>query len=612
MEKRIAKAKDILRKTFGYRKFRPLQEEIIRAVVSRRDSLVIMPTGGGKSLCYQIPSLIFDGLAIIISPLISLMKDQVMQLREFGIQAVYLNSALSWDEYQRNMNDILYGNTKMLYVAPETLCLERTIDLLRQVKVSLFAIDEAHCISEWGHDFRPEYRQIVDVKKLFPETRTIALTATATPRVQEDIEKNLDLEKPQKFVASFDRKNLMLEVIPKRNAKAKLINFIRKFTNQSGIIYCATRKNVEKLSDLLVDEGFSALPYHAGLDNEIRHENQEKFIRDDVQIIVATIAFGMGINKPNVRFIVHYDLPKNLESYYQQIGRAGRDGMSAHCLLLYSYGDVRKIKYFIDDKVGREKEVAERHLRKMIDYAESYSCRRKPLLSYFGEEYVEESCEMCDNCNSEPKDMIDMTIPAQKFLSCVKRTGEIFGSNHIIDVLKGSEGKRVLELEHEKLSTYNIGSEYDRTQWRDLSRQFEKMELLHLNEHRGLELTQKAWKVLRGLEKVYAFLPEPRKSQKYRPKKAGKQRFEDIEYDEELFEVLRQHRKAIADEAGIPPYAVFPDRTFVEMAKVLPRTKAAMMRIHGVGKHKYRRYGNLFIDIITEYCDDKGIEQITG
>ncbi|MGK7370680.1 MAG: RecQ family ATP-dependent DNA helicase, partial [Candidatus Halalkalibacterium sp. M3_1C_030] len=394
----IKEAKKKLNDVFGYESFRPLQEEVIQQVLNKKDALVIMPTGGGKSLCYQIPAIIFEGLTIVVSPLISLMKDQVEQLHQYGIPAVYLNSSLTPEEYQANIEKLKSGSVDMLYLAPETLLMPKTRELLSGLDIDCFTIDEAHCISEWGHDFRPEYRQLVEVRKDFPNASCLALTATATPRVRQDIKNTLGMKDSETYLASFDRKNLFLKVADKDGPTDQVLDFLYTRKKQSGIIYCFSRRQVDELYVDLKKEGHSVKPYHAGLSEKVRSRNQEAFIRDDVNIIVATIAFGMGINKPDVRFVVHYDMPKNIESYYQQIGRAGRDGLRADCLLLFSYSDTQKIRYFINQKEDEEKKIAEQHLKSLLKFLEATECRRKPLLNYFGEEYEKDECGMCDNC----------------------------------------------------------------------------------------------------------------------------------------------------------------------------------------------------------------------
>jgi ATP-dependent DNA helicase RecQ len=594
-------AKRILKEVFGYDEFKPLQREIIEAVLAKRDTLVVMPTGAGKSLCYQIPAIILGGLTVVVSPLISLMKDQVDQLGEFGVSAVFLNSSLLPHEYSRNVEKVRSGGAKLLYVAPETLLMEKTLELLAESNVVGIAIDEAHCISEWGHDFRPEYRQLVDVREKFPRAGCIALTATATERVRKDIAESLRFDKPASFTASFNRENLHLEVIPKRNPTEQTIEFIRAFPNQSGIVYCFSRRQVEELAEDLSAEGFSVRPYHAGLEDDLRNENQELFVRDDVQIIVATIAFGMGIDKPNVRFVVHYDLPKNIESYYQQIGRAGRDGLRAHCLLLFSYGDAAKIRFFFEEKEGLEKRVAQMHLDRMIDFCEEEECRRVPLLKYFGEEFVGGNCKACDNCLGESRDKADVTIAAQKFLSCMFRTDEIFGEGHIIDILRGSKAKKLVERGHDKLSTYGIGMEFSKVQWSSLARQFVRMGLLEKDvKHGSLKLTKKGWGVLKGEAKVEAYLKE----------RAGDYRTsEGKAYDTALFEILRAERKRIADNAKLPPFTIFHDRTLIEMATYFPRSLDSLGNIFGVGRAKLDKYGEVFVRLIADYAEKEGIEE---
>ena len=600
----ISRAKTVLGDIFGYDEFRPLQREIIGNVLKKRDTLVIMPTGGGKSLCYQIPALIFKGLTIVVSPLISLMKDQVEQLTELGVPAVVLNSSLSNEEYSRNLERVKKNGVKLLYLAPEALLTTGMLSMLSSLQVDCLAIDEAHCISEWGHDFRPEYRQLVGVRSRFPFATCVALTATATPRVQEDIKNNLKFDASNEFIASFNRENLFIQVTPKNNPTSQTIEFLRNYPDQSGIIYCFSRRQVDDLYETLKSRGYSVRPYHAGLSNTKRTQNQELFIRDDVQIIVATIAFGMGINKPNVRFVIHFDLPKNIETYYQEIGRAGRDGLRAHCLLLFSYADIQKIKYFINQKDDHEQQVANIHLNSMLQFAETNGCRRIPLLTYFGEDYSTEKCDMCDNCLAGEKKRVDITIPAQKFLSCVKRADEIFGANHIIDVLRGSQSKKVLKFGHTTLSTYGIGKEYSRKQWFHLARQFiQKGLIVQDTKYGSLKLTEKAYDVLKGRELVFGILEE-----EHFPDRKEKKKKYEYEHDHVLFEKLRKRRKELADKAGIPPYVIFPDKTLIEMAAFFPRSGESLLHIHGVGSVKYNKYGTIFMNIIDEYCQEHNIE----
>ena len=595
----------ILKETFGYDTFRPLQREVIENVMARRDTLAVMPTGGGKSLCYQIPSLLFDGLTVVVSPLISLMKDQVEQLRAFGVPALFLNSSLGPQEYQENMDYVKRGEVKLLYVAPETLLTPRILTLLAGLKVDCLTIDEAHCISEWGHDFRPEYRQLVQVRKQFPQAVCLALTATATARVRQDIRSTLQFATSNEFVASFNRENLFIEVLPKRDATRQTMDMLERYKDQSGIVYCFSRKQVDDLASYLISRGYSARPYHAGLEDIERKRNQEAFIRDDAQIIIATIAFGMGINKPNVRFVIHYDLPKSIEGYYQEIGRAGRDGLPAHCLLLYSYADVAKLNYFIDQKEGEERRVAIQHLNAIVGYAEDEtSCRRKPLLNYFGESYAADNCSNCDNCNSSPTPLTDVTIPAQKFLSCVKRAGEKFGAGHITDILLGSKNEKVLRWGHEKLSTYGIGGELTQKQWMRLARQLLSMGYLKQEgEYRTLGLTPKALEALRKRAPIMGVLQEAERVKKKEGKKEG------IEYNHALFAILRQKRKEMADEAGVPPYVIFPDRTLTEMAAYYPQSTAGLLNISGVGQVKLVQYGDAFLDVIRAYSEKHGLKE---
>ncbi|MBW1699596.1 MAG: DNA helicase RecQ [Deltaproteobacteria bacterium] len=599
----MEKAKHILKGVFGYDEFRSLQENIIENILLKKDTLVIMPTGGGKSLCYQIPALIFEGLTIVVSPLISLMKDQVEQLTEMGVAALFLNSSLSLTEYRRNVERIKKAETKLLYIAPETLLKPNLLEMLSTVEVDCLSIDEAHCISEWGHDFRPEYRQLIQVREHFPKAVCIALTATATPRVRKDIKASLGFDESNEFIASFDRENLFIHIVPKTTPLNQTVEFIKKFPDQSGIIYCFSRRQVEDLSEALSRKGFSVKPYHAGLSEMDRNKNQDLFIRDDIQIIVATIAFGMGINKPNVRFVVHYDLPQNLESYYQEIGRAGRDGLRSDCLLLFSYGDIQKIKHFINKKDDQEQRVANIHLNALLSFIETEICRRIPLLKYFGEDYPASACTMCDNCMIVKKDLVDITVPAQKFLSCVKRTGERFGAGHIIDVLRGSKAKKVLRFRHQYLSTYGIGLDYSKKQWFHISRQLIQKGLMSQDlEFGSLKLTEKAWDVLRGKENILGFIEDEWTEEA--PEKET-----DLEHDRLLFDELRKKRKVLADDAHVPPYVIFSDKSLIEMATFYPHTKETFLDIHGVGTEKCAKYSSHFLNVIKEYCSEHNIKE---
>lgn len=599
----LKEAQTTLKKIFGYDTFRPLQADVIANILNRKDTLAVMPTGGGKSLCYQIPALIFEGLTVVVTPLISLMKDQVEQLTELAIDAAFLNSTLSRAQYLKTTQRIRDNQLSLLYVAPETLLLPRTLDLLQSIKVDCLAIDEAHCISEWGHDFRPEYRRLVDVRARFPKAVCAAFTATATPLVQKDIKKSLNFASSDQFIASFNRENLFLEIMHKQDAEYQTIHFLKQFPDQSGIVYCTTRKQVDELAEWLSDGGFSVRPYHAGLSDQERRSNQELFIRDDVQIMVATIAFGMGINKPNIRFIVHYDLPQNIESYYQQIGRAGRDGLNAHCLLLFGYGDISKIRYFIDQKGDQEQRNARIHLDAMVAFAESELCRRIPLLNYFGEKYAEQDCRMCDNCQNNNDEVQDVTVAAQKFLSCVKRTGECFGAGHIIDILRGSKSQKIIKFRHDHLPTYNIGPEYSKKEWYYLSRRFIQKGLLKQDQqYGGLSLTDNAWPVLQGDTVVTSRMQKGQKDYKKRAQ-------ETDQADHALFDILRKERKAIADKANVPPYVIFSDKTLLEMAIYFPQSTNSMLTIYGVGATKNARYGNTFLRLIQDYCSKNNLDE---
>jgi len=493
----------------------------------------------------------------------------------------------------------------LLYVAPESLLTPRILSLLDSIQVDCLTIDEAHCISEWGHDFRPEYRQFVAVLQRFPNAVCLALTATATERVRQDIRTTLNFATTNEFIASFNRENLYIEVVHKHDPVQQTIQILDHHKDQSGIIYCFSRRQVDELAAYLTSKGYSARPYHAGLEDAERKKNQEAFIRDDAQIIVATIAFGMGINKPNVRFVIHFDLPKSIESYYQEIGRAGRDGLPAHCTLFYSYSDVAKINYFIDQKEDSEKRVAIGHLDAIIRYAEDkLTCRRKPLLHYFGESYAADNCSNCDNCTSAPTALTDITIPAQKFLSCVKRADERFGAGHIASILLGSKNKKILRWGHETLSTYGIGTELTKKQWMHLARQLLTMGYLKQEgEYRTLSLTVRALESLKKRETIMGVIQEAERVQK-----KGKRK-EEVEYNHTLFDILRQKRKVMADEAGVPPYVIFSDRTLTEMAAYYPQSAESLLNISGVGQVKLRQYGETFLEVIKTYCEKHGLEE---
>lgn len=592
---------DYLKYYFGYDHFRPGQRKIIEEAVNGKDLLVIMPTGGGKSLCFQLPALLKHGIMIVISPLIALMQDQVQALQDNGIQATFINSSLTYDEINYREQEILLGKLKLLYVSPERMVSDRFIFFLEQVSkrvgIAGFTIDEAHCISEWGHDFRPEYRQIQHLRYRYPEIPIFAFTATATHRVQEDILNQLKLKNASVHIASFNRTNLYYEVIPK-DGKRSYNQLYRKIKEQegSGIIYCLSRKTVDEIAGLLQKDGIKALPYHAGMDDQQRMINQTRFIRDDVDIMVATIAFGMGINKPDVRFVFHYDLPRNLESYYQESGRAGRDGESSHCAIFYSRSDINKVRYFIEQKENlKEKIVAEKQLQTMIDYVEGTECRRTLQLRYFGEKF-KGNCGQCDNCRY-PKPIEDWTIESQKFLSCIYRSSQRFGMNHIIDILLGSANKKVLENGHHLLSTYGIGKDRSKDDWKHLGRFLinqgwvtESPDQYHI-----LKLNDASWQILRKQKQVYLAVHKRTDIDNkghYNPKQAEA---------EMLFDRLRLLRKKLADKHQVPPYVIFADSSLKLMAQRQPQSLAEFAKISGVGEHKLKQYGDAFVSEIRDF-----------
>lgn len=605
-----------LNKYFGYTTFLPQQENIVHDILNKKDILALMPTGGGKSLCYQLPALMLDGMAVVVSPLIALMKDQVDGLVANGVPAAYINSSLSPSEIHNVKVRAERGEVKLLYAAPERLMTPEFLDFMKRLQVSLFAIDEAHCISEWGHDFRPEYRKLTTLKQSFPGVPIIALTATATGYVQDDIAQQLNMSDCVRYRASFNRKNLYYRVEPKVDAYRQLLKYLEAHKRDSGIIYCHSRKRVDTLTASLQKDGYRALSYHAGMTPEDRSANQERFIKDDAEIIVATIAFGMGIDKTNVRYVIHYDLPKNIEGYYQETGRAGRDGLDSDCILFYSYADKAKIEYFIRQKPDqKETDIAYKKLGEMTGYAEGSTCRRKVLLGYFGEDFEDENCGACDVC-LEPREKFDGTIAAQKVLSCVHRSGGSFGINHIIDILLGAKNQKVLERNHDTLSTYGIGKEYSKRQWQLIIRELVHLGVLTLEGDRYpvLRLNEKSRDVLLNEERVLLTKPaaEP---EKMRSKAASAGRAADaaaniagagadVTFDQDLFEILRNLRKTLADEEGLPPYIIFHDKTLKEMATYFPADTSALSGISGVGEVKLKKYGDKFLEKITEYCGE--------
>jgi len=589
-----------LKKHFGYDEFRPLQQEIVSDALAGRDVFALMPTGGGKSLCFQLPALLRDGLTIVVSPLISLMKDQVDALQTSGIAATFLNSALDRHEAVERLRGLNRGQYRMLYLAPERLMLDGFLQRALNWNVTQIAIDEAHCISEWGHDFRPEYRELKKLRRHLPDVPIMALTATATKRVRKDIVDQLHLDNARCYVASFNRPNLTYRVVPKSSPYEQVLTFIRSRPNESGIVYCASRKTADSLATKLNGDGVKAKPYHAGLEAKERTKHQELFLRDDARVITATIAFGMGINKPNVRFVVHHDLPKNIESYYQETGRAGRDGLPSECVLLFSASDVVKQRRFIEEKSEREQRIAREQLRDTIHYAETRDCRRATLLKYFGEEFPA-PCNGCDNC-LEPRETFDGTVPAQKFLSCIQRvrqkSGFSFGLNHIVDVLNGADTEPIRQRGHDQLSTYGIGQDLKRGAWLAIGRELLRLGLVTAAPGRfaTLELTEAGWAALR--ERKQITLTKPYDVQE---KKRSKRRAGEIECDEALFEKLRILRRKLADERDVPAYIIFSDVALREMARAYPTTTAEFGRIPGVGQQKLRDFAEPFTTAIAEY-----------
>lgn len=589
-----------LKETFGYDSFRPLQREIITDVLAGQDVFALLPTGGGKSLCFQLPALLQPGLTLVISPLIALMKDQVDALQAAGVPATFLNSSLDAAETKARLRGLHNGAFKLLYAAPERLMLDHWADNLRAWNISLLAVDEAHCISEWGHDFRPEYRQLARLRGLLPGTPCLALTATATGRVREDIVRRLELRDPRSFVASFNRPNLTYRVLPKDQPVRQILEFLKSRRDESGIVYCASRKAAEGVADSLRSRGYSALPYHAGLDGAERARNQDAFLRDEAKIICATIAFGMGINKPNVRYIIHHDLPKNLEGYYQETGRAGRDGLPSECLLLYSAGDIAKQTHFIDEMTDpAEQGVARDQLRRVTHYAESPACRRVDLLGYFGEPWTEIPCLACDNCLS-PRESYDGTVPAQKLLSCVlriQRSGPPHGLSHAVEVLCGADTDKIRKAGHQSLTTYGIGKDTPRAEWMGIGRELMRLGLLQVDsgQYQTVSLTAEGLAALKDRRSIPLTKPMAR------PPAARRIRSGEIECDDALFDKLRTLRKKLADERAVPAYIIFGDNTLRHMARQYPQTEAEFGRISGVGGKKQAEFAEAFTAAIRDH-----------
>lgn len=603
MESSVPQLLPLLKQYFGFRSFRPLQEEIIRDVLAGQDVFALLPTGGGKSLCFQLPAMARPGLAVVVSPLIALMKDQVDALQASGVPATFLNSSLAAGESRARLRGLHNGEFRLLYVAPERLMLPGCLADLQRWGVNLLAIDEAHCISEWGHDFRPEYRQLAELRQLFPTVPMMALTATATARVRHDIVTLLRLREPRCYVASFNRPNLTYRVFAKHKPYDQLRKFLRERPGQSGIVYCQARKTAESVASRLEADGLKAKPYHAGLTAKERTAHQELFLQDEVRVICATIAFGMGINKPNVRFVVHYDLPKNIEGYYQETGRAGRDGLPSECVLLFSAGDVAKLVRFIDEKSDPgERNIAHEQLRQMVHYAESSGCRRSELLGYFGEPAAEANCGGCDNCLS-PRATYDGTLAAQKFLSCLyrirQRSGFEFGMNQIVEVLTGAETESIRRWGHEQLSTYGIGQEHSRAEWKAIGRELIRQGLVR-------QVSRDHFSVLGLTEDGLAVLKERKPVRLTRPVSAPEPkapRAGEIACDELLFERLVRLRKQLADERALPPHILFSDVTLRQVARDYPASERALARISGMSTRKLQEFGRVLLAVVAGHLE---------
>ena len=591
---------DILQHVFGYHDFRGQQERIVNAVIEGQDALVLMPTGGGKSLCYQIPALARSGTGIVISPLIALMQDQVTALRELGVRAGFLNSTLAWPDVVDTERALLSGELDLLYIAPERLIQPRTLDLLHQANIALFAIDEAHCVAQWGHDFRADYLRLDLLHNEFPQVPRIALTATADMRTREEIIERLQLSEARQFIVGFDRPNIQYRIQQKDNPRRQLLGFLKdEYPQQAGIVYCLSRKKVEQTAEWLQKEGFNALPYHAGLPGNLRETHQSRFLREDGIIMVATIAFGMGIDKPDVRFVAHLDLPKSIEAYYQETGRAGRDGQPATALLLYGLEDVVKLRQMMGASEGNDqfKRQEQQRLSAMLGLCEVTSCRRQILLRYFGDT-LDEPCGNCDTCLTPPQTW-DATEAVQKALSCVYRTGQRFGATHIVDVLRGSSNEKVLTQGHDKLSTYGIGQDMSADEWRAVLRQLVAAGYLDVDPEGfgGLQLTESCRPILRGEQRVH--LRRDIRTRKPTSTRTARRPDADItEADRPLWEALRACRRRLAEEHGVPPYVIFHDVTLRDMLERRPQTPGELLDVSGVGDSKLERFGADFLEVL--------------
>lgn len=597
----IQNALKILQDTFGYEQFREPQAAVIETMLEGRDALVVVPTGGGKSLCYQLPALMRSGTAIVISPLIALMQDQVTALSQWGIRAGCLNSSMDFSLITETEHQLRSGGLDLLYIAPERLLQERTLNLLLQSQIALFAIDEAHCVSQWGHDFRPEYLQLNQLGTLFPGAPRIALTATADKRTQQEIVERLELVNPKCFIQGFDRPNIRYRIGQKDSAKKQLLKFLNnEHPKDSGIVYCLSRKRVEATAEWLCDQGFKALPYHAGLNPELRNHHQHRFLTEENIIMVATIAFGMGIDKPNVRFVAHLDLPKSIEAYYQETGRAGRDGQPADAWMVYGLQDVMFLQQMLESSQAplEQKIVEKQKLEAMLGLCEITSCRRQVLLSYFGES-EHEPCGNCDTC-LEPVPVWDGTEAARKAISAVYRSGQSFGVNHVVDILLGKPNEKTERYKHQELSTWGIGSDLDKNQWRSVFRQLVARGLLGVNvdQHGVLHLTEKCRPLLRGDEKIQ-LRKDQRQSTPYRKSQVPQNKLSAE--DHSLWNDLKAMRKRLSEEQDVPPYVIFHDATLMEMVMYRPQTSEQFRRLNGVGERKLDLYGADFLRVIEEH-----------
>jgi len=595
----MKKIESTLKKTFGFKKFRSHQKEIISQILSGNDVFASLPTGGGKSICYQLPALHFEGITIVLSPLVALMKDQVDGANEYGIGAYCLNSSLNPKETAAVYSALENNRVKLLYISPERFAIDGFMDNLKRFTVSFVAVDEAHCVSEWGHDFRPDYLSLSRIREHFPTAVIAAFTATATVKVQEDIISLLRLNNPYTVRASFNRKELYYRILPKNGANKQICDFIKKHKKQQGIVYRLSRADVEKTAAYLSEKGIKALPYHAGLSTKIREKNQNLFNRDEVEVIVATIAFGMGIDKSNIRYVIHGDLPKSIEGYYQETGRAGRDGLNSECLLLYGAGDISKIHYFIDKMTDEKEKIrANRNLNNMASLASVNVCRRKQILEYFNEAY-NDNCGSCDICNGEAE-QVDGTVDAQKILSAIIRTNQVFGITHVIDIVRGADTEKIRKFGHQELKTWGVGKDKSKNWWRSIINELLGQKFIYQDRdnYNSLKLNNSGAEILYGRAPFIVLMKKETRQEE-------KLSFREVDYDEKLFSLLKDVRRDIAKVKGLPPYIVFSDKTLKEMSSLKPDDEPAMLRVSGVGSRKMEQYGYLFLKEIRKFLGYK-------